>query len=607
MTAFAERHYRSLIFVIWLLTSLLFLIAARSAIADWKMGDPDDQLRLVQIRDWLAGQSWWDITQYRMNPPDGGPMHWSRLVDVPIAAMILLLRPFLGQTLAEQWTSALLPLLTYAFVLAMFAATTRRLFGKPAAVLAAATFFMILPAAIQLLPMRIDHHGWQLFCFFLAAWALFDPQRSLASAAIIGFAMALWIEISIEGLPFAVAFMALLGIRWLFPSFDSNGQKSQNKQLPAALATLAGATAFLYLITEGIGQTANNCDGLSPFHIGAFAAVAAIIGGATLLQRWTGAALSLQAKILVGSLAAAAGLAVVLMTAPQCTRDAFADLDPLVRQYWYDRVPEGLPLWAVQLDFAILELSGFAFGVVGLLWVLLRSASLQKPDKLALAILFLGSALVGTMVSRTMVYAACLASMMLAPMAIALFGGADSHSGLVKRMALRLVAIALLFPAVFGQNVMDRINATQDAAAPKAAAEQKAFEKLAIACQKPRAAQMLNQLPAAQLMVGLDTSPGVLQFTHHKVVATGHHRNQLAMADVIRTFTGTADEAKAAMRKRGAEYFITCDGSFELRVYQRREPNGFWAQMQRGEIPAWLVRQPDIGPFHIWRTDWTRR
>ncbi|MFM2409626.1 MAG: hypothetical protein RL481_454, partial [Pseudomonadota bacterium] len=45
MNGFIERHYRSLILLIWLMTSLLFLMVARSAIADWRMGDPDDQLR----------------------------------------------------------------------------------------------------------------------------------------------------------------------------------------------------------------------------------------------------------------------------------------------------------------------------------------------------------------------------------------------------------------------------------------------------------------------------------------------------------------------------------------------------------------------------------
>lgn len=601
MRDFTERHYRSLIFAVWLLTSLLFLFIARGAIADWKMGDPDDQLRLVQVRDWLAGQSWWDITQYRMNPPDGGPMHWSRLVDVPIAAIILLLRPFLGPEQAEQWASAIVPLLVYGAVLWAFAATAKRLYGKQAALLAAISFFTILPATTQMLPMRIDHHGWQLFCFFLAAWALFDPKRSLWSAAIIGLAMALWIEISIEGLPFAIVFMAVLCVRWLFPAPDM-----RNDQLPVALASLAGAAGFFYLITEGMGRTQNFCDGLSPFHLAAFAAVTAVIGGAALLAKVTGRPLSLSLKLLVGGSAAAAGLAVVLSIAPQCTRDAFADLDPLVREYWYYRVPEGLPLWGVPLQFAMQQLAGLLFGIIGLAWMMLR-APLPRQDKIALALLFVGSAAVGTLVSRTMVYAICVASIMLAPMAISLFSAAEQGTGLGKRMGLRIIAILLLGPTIVGQNITNRLEAAEQRSHPQAAAGQKKLEGLARICQKAKAAKALNRLPASQLMAGLDTSPAILQFTGHKVVATGHHRNGEAMADVIRTFTGDERQAESIFRKREVDYLVTCDGSFELNEYQVRNPQGFMAQLRRGDVPAWLVRQPDIGPFHIWRVDWGKK
>ena len=51
--------------------------------------DGDDQMRLVVVRDWLAGQSWWDTRQYRVLPPEGISMHWSRYIDAGIAAILL--------------------------------------------------------------------------------------------------------------------------------------------------------------------------------------------------------------------------------------------------------------------------------------------------------------------------------------------------------------------------------------------------------------------------------------------------------------------------------------------------------------------------------------
>ena len=67
----------------------------REAIAVAPMFDGLDGAQI----DFLAGQSWFDVTQYRSNPPIGAPMHWSRLVDVPIAGLILLLAPFVGKVL----------------------------------------------------------------------------------------------------------------------------------------------------------------------------------------------------------------------------------------------------------------------------------------------------------------------------------------------------------------------------------------------------------------------------------------------------------------------------------------------------------------------------
>ena len=37
-----------------------------------------------------------DLVQHRLDPDAAVPMHWSRLVDAPIAALIVVLQPVLG-------------------------------------------------------------------------------------------------------------------------------------------------------------------------------------------------------------------------------------------------------------------------------------------------------------------------------------------------------------------------------------------------------------------------------------------------------------------------------------------------------------------------------
>ena len=58
-----------------------------------------------EVRDLLAGQGWFDLHQYRMAPPEGTLMHWSRLVDIPLAALLWLLMLVLPAAQAELITT----------------------------------------------------------------------------------------------------------------------------------------------------------------------------------------------------------------------------------------------------------------------------------------------------------------------------------------------------------------------------------------------------------------------------------------------------------------------------------------------------------------------
>ncbi|MFC0307814.1 hypothetical protein ACFFIH_26020, partial [Rhizorhabdus histidinilytica] len=118
---------------LWALAATVLLAVAYSRIAPLEMWDPDDYLRLQQVRDWLGGQSFFDVTQYRIDPPHGVPMHWSRIVDLPIAALILLLQPLLGGAVAERAAACAVPLITFAGTLAAVALATAGLASRRAA------------------------------------------------------------------------------------------------------------------------------------------------------------------------------------------------------------------------------------------------------------------------------------------------------------------------------------------------------------------------------------------------------------------------------------------------------------------------------------------
>ena len=109
---------------LWLAVGLCVVLAAGRSLSGWaalssySLPDTDDVMRLVQIRDWLGGQGFFDLSQYRLGGAGGTPMHWSRLGDMGPAAIILAARPILGAGGAEFAALILWPsLLFLAFIL----------------------------------------------------------------------------------------------------------------------------------------------------------------------------------------------------------------------------------------------------------------------------------------------------------------------------------------------------------------------------------------------------------------------------------------------------------------------------------------------------------
>ena len=116
---------------LWVIAEVAIFIGQWPAIVALRLGDTDDAMRMAQVRDLLGGQGWYDLTQHRLNPPAGTEIHWSRLVDAPIAGLILLLRPFFGAS-ADIWAAWAWPLILLFVLLAGSAHLRIRLLGKEA-------------------------------------------------------------------------------------------------------------------------------------------------------------------------------------------------------------------------------------------------------------------------------------------------------------------------------------------------------------------------------------------------------------------------------------------------------------------------------------------
>src|SRR5207253_2643398 len=107
----------NVILIGWLLAAIILCLVSWTRIATLAFPDPDDAMRLAQVRDLLAGQSWWDVSQHRLNGGDF-QMHWSRLVDLPLAAVLIVCDPLFGPAASTRIAVTIVPLLTLLAVMA---------------------------------------------------------------------------------------------------------------------------------------------------------------------------------------------------------------------------------------------------------------------------------------------------------------------------------------------------------------------------------------------------------------------------------------------------------------------------------------------------------
>src|SRR3954447_13495280 len=204
-----------------------------------------------------------------MNPPYGANIHWSRLVDLPIAGLILLLRPVFGGAAAERWAVAVAPLLPYLLLLFSLALTARRLIDSRAYPLAFLVLFFAGSTNGMFMPERIDHHGWQLALLALSISAIADPRR-VRGGLTLGISTALSLAIGLEML----IYLALAGVAMVLFWVDDPDER---ERLRAYALSLSAGTALAFLIFASNDNWLAVCDALSPVWLSD-----ALVGGALM-------------------------------------------------------------------------------------------------------------------------------------------------------------------------------------------------------------------------------------------------------------------------------------------------------------------------------------
>ena len=123
-------------------------------------------------------------------------------------------------------------------------------------------------------------------------------------------------------------------------------------------------------------------------------------------------------------------------------------------------------------------------------------------------------------------------------------------------------------------------------------------------CPTLPALKPIAALPPQTILTLVDLGPRLIAVTRHSVIAGPYHRAGNDILDVQRAFRAVDPAvAREVMRRHGASLLLLCPGLSETTVYASEDPKGFYVQLAKGQVPAWLapVPLPEGSPFKLWR------
>lgn len=587
MMAWIERRWRTVFWLLFLGTCVYFLQYKWGQILWLALGDTDDNLRLAQVEAWLGGQGWFDLRQHKLAPPDGLEIHWSRIVDLPIAALLLIFTPVFGEFTAQRIASAVAPMLALAPALWAMILAVRRLVHPRAYPVAFAILICAQTTLFMWMPLRLDHHGWQLAMLMLVVAGLADPHGRRGGATA-GIATAISFGIGLELIPMMAIAGASIALRWMWDAAEAG-------RMRLYAITLAGGCAIAF---GGFASQDNRqmvCDVLSPVYLSTVLLAGGLLVALSFVR-------SGSRLVRLGLLAmAGAAIATFFVTGfPHCLGRP-ERISPELERLWFSHIREVKPVhtkpWREVLNIVWLPVIG-TIGALVAAWRARRES--RGPAWLSIAMLsliatsgLLVQSRFGPQAQLIAVLGACALGWMFLPRLL------DARSPLV-----RIGGTLAAFFAVSG------MGAQFVTMIPKSTSEigrEKRVSKAgssARRCLTLPALRQINALPPATMLTFVDMSPRLIAMTRHSAVAGPYHRNGQAILDVHRSFRAKSPEvAREVMQRRGATMLLLCPGMAESTIYRAHAPKGFYVQLMAGQVPVWLkpVDLPENSPFRLWR------
>jgi hypothetical protein len=540
----------------------------------------DSAMRLVSIRDLLAGQGWWDLNQYRLGPEGGFEMHWSRLVDAPMIAMIGLFDAIGLPGGGEYWLVVIWPLFWFAVgVLSIW-----RIAGLIGGQIAA--FFAALIGASMLIshniyrPGSIDHHNIQIALLFVAVLGILARHKARYWPLVAGVVISASLGIGIETMPHLAIIACAMAMIWAI-----GGARESRAVEQFAIGIISTMTIVLGLFAPRSALVGGYCDAVSidlavPLGIGA-----AVLWGAARLVSRSGLITRFVSLAIGGVIV----LALALAFFPACLSNPLDTLDPYLHTHWLDFVAEAQGLPALLSGRAPqMFVSFYVFGAVciGLSVYLSFADRTHKEAWILLSALGLAALFFSAYQLRGVVLLAALGVVPVSALASRLRNRWQETGRIVFGLAALVLVLASV-PTVWGMG-FGLFDTEQSVDADTTGQKKPAQDHLA--CIDATGMGALAGLPAGVVSSNSNLGAQILLNTPHRVLAAPYHRNEAGMRIQLEiAFSQSAEAAYELLRDAGVNYVTSCPADPELGSLHRSGFTGFGWQLQNGAVPDFLA------------------
>ena len=567
-----ERH--GSVWLVWFL--LLFISWSRhgAKLLRGELTSNDDYMRMVEIRDWLGGQNWFDMHQYRLNPIDPLNSHWSRFSDVLIGGPIKILTPFLGTAKAELVTVIAYPSILLLIYLYLATALAGKLISDRATPIITAFMLALSFGVLSQFGLgRIDHHGLQIVMALSTCWFIITSPDKPKHLIYAGILCGLALYIGIESAPYVAAACIAVVLIWVF-SEDEAAQKMRNFGLALAATTTIG----LLISTPPSQWFTPTCDALSIVYSQLTLAIAIILWGLGLTSAKLKTPLS---KFVVAGALGALALGITVMLYPNCLKGPYAGLDQRLVEIWLSNVSEAGHFKKLFLSDLVAGLAAIIVPMLAVVGYIFATKNQRKPVPITertLIIFVVLTLSAGFVQTRLMFFATALAIPFAAYILMRALIWAGKFEPKLKMIAIQAGLIIALAPVTLPLLASLFVKSTNT----------QKTDQTTPACISQPVLSQLNSLPIGTALTQIDLGAPILNFTNLSVTSAPYHRGASGILAALDMFIEDEATAKRTTANMKADYVIACVDSSETKMMLEYGPNGMLAQLKAGNVPDWL-------------------